>query len=217
MTKNQCDYIKLVGFFCMVIDHLGSFLFPSELWMRLVGRMSFPLFAYALVEGFRHTSNVERYANRLLLFAVAWQLPYTFFYLKGVVPDHEPVNFLFLLFLGVVMLDSVNKRCWRRACLVTLLAFLLDVSGFPISYGAYGLLMIAAMHFFYGRFALLSVILLGVCASAIVSGFWPVSQILAPLSVVLMAKPYSISWLPRYFFYAAYPAHLLIILGFRLI
>ena len=43
--------LKLLACITMFFDHLGAFLFPGVLWLRLVGRIAMPLFAFTLAEG----------------------------------------------------------------------------------------------------------------------------------------------------------------------
>lgn len=53
--------LKILACISMVIDHLGAVVYPDALWMRYVGRLSFPIFAFLLAEGFYHTKNVKKY------------------------------------------------------------------------------------------------------------------------------------------------------------
>lgn len=68
--------LKLAAFLAMVIDHaaacrLDRVFFPafSKVYMisRAIGRMAFPIYAFCLVEGFRHSHDLRRYGGRLLL------------------------------------------------------------------------------------------------------------------------------------------------------
>ena len=49
--------IKLLAAVLMVIDHIGAIFFPQIVWLRCVGRISFPLFAYMLAVGCKYTRN----------------------------------------------------------------------------------------------------------------------------------------------------------------
>ena len=58
------DFLKIIAFVTMIIDHTGLILkgvLPDYLYVacRVVGRLSFPIFAYCVVEGFVHTSNYK--------------------------------------------------------------------------------------------------------------------------------------------------------------
>lgn len=70
--------IKWIAVILMIIDHIGyylGFLMPEPvvLLLRLVGRLSFPLFAYSISLGFLRTKNRTRYFTRMLLFAAITQ------------------------------------------------------------------------------------------------------------------------------------------------
>ena len=78
------SWLKLIAVATMVIDHIASVflkkdqtvflrLFGRTLTryeaMRMIGRVSFPLFAFLLVEGFVHTCDRKKYGIRLLALA----------------------------------------------------------------------------------------------------------------------------------------------------
>ena len=120
----------------MVIDHaaacrLDRVFFPgfSKVYMisRAIGRMAFPIYAFCLVEGFRHSHDLRRYGGRLLLLGVISQLPYAFTlnrgYLEPAFGEVFPINpsrafrslnILFTLFIGLVLLVFFRKKPLAR-------------------------------------------------------------------------------------------------------
>ena len=50
-TNQDGALLRLIACICMFIDHAGKMLFPQLTWMRLVGRLAFPLFAYGIAVG----------------------------------------------------------------------------------------------------------------------------------------------------------------------
>ena len=58
LTKNQ---LKILAMVCMTIDHIGAAFFPQAVWLRVIGRLAFPLFSYCIAEGCRYTRNKARY------------------------------------------------------------------------------------------------------------------------------------------------------------
>ncbi len=69
--------LKLLAAVTMLIDHAGLLLFPGARWMRVVGRIAFPLYAYFIAEGFRYTHDRKRYFLQIFLLGAACQVVYT--------------------------------------------------------------------------------------------------------------------------------------------
>lgn len=68
--------LKLIAAGAMTIDHAGMLLFPQALWMRLVGRIAFPIFAYMVAEGCKYTRSRLRYFLTMATLAAACQAVY---------------------------------------------------------------------------------------------------------------------------------------------
>ena len=49
--------IKIIACILMAIDHIGYHLFPDLLILRIIGRLSMPLFAFFIAEGCHYTKN----------------------------------------------------------------------------------------------------------------------------------------------------------------
>ena len=130
----------------MVIDHVGAILFPDQIWMRVIGRVAFPIYAYCLAEGFRYTSDYRRYLGRLALFAILSEIPFDLaFY--GVPFSFAHQNVFFTLTLGLILL-WVLERCREQLLLCAgafaVLCFL--AQALHMDYGAGGLLMVFAFY-----------------------------------------------------------------------
>lgn len=80
MNRNQ---LKMLAALAMLLDHIAfAFLPSSGIWyfvLRFFGRVTAPVMAYFLAEGYRHTRNVRRYALRLFLFALISWVPFAVF------------------------------------------------------------------------------------------------------------------------------------------
>ena len=72
ITSYQLKWIAIVT---MVIDHMGAILYPTEMVFRYIGRISFPIFCFLLVEGFCHTHDIFGYMARLGAFALMSEIP----------------------------------------------------------------------------------------------------------------------------------------------
>ena len=70
------ESLKIVALICMLIDHAGATLFPQCDILRSIGRVSFPLYAFLLAQGCKHTHSMERYLLGLGIFALISEIPY---------------------------------------------------------------------------------------------------------------------------------------------
>ena len=71
--------MKLIACLLMLCDHIGAVVYPSQEWLRWIGRLSMPIFAYMLARGFDVTEKHgtgDRYLKSLLILSVVSQLPY---------------------------------------------------------------------------------------------------------------------------------------------
>lgn len=73
MNRNA---LKIIACLTMLIDHIGFLFFPDLIWLRYIGRLSMPLFAFFIAEGCRYTSNKLRYFLQIFLLGVACQSVY---------------------------------------------------------------------------------------------------------------------------------------------
>lgn len=87
--------LKLIALITMLIDHIAEVLgwegwniLPIDAtWLRYIGRISFPIFAFCIVSGWTHSSDKKKYFLRLCLFAIVSQIPYSLaFYTPNLMP-----------------------------------------------------------------------------------------------------------------------------------
>lgn len=190
----------------MVIDHVGAIFFPGDMGFRLIGRLSFPLFAYGIAQGVAYTSNFPKYLFRILLAAVVSQPIYWLaFYSTNLNP-------LFTLALGALVL-WLSRRGQKEQILAMIL-LLLSV-GLKSSYSWYGVATIYLYGFYY---CAREISFYGQLALQIIYGFTTGAWI---QSFSICAFPFAGRiWknqilLPQYFLYIFYPLHLLILIGIR--
>ena len=84
--------LKILAVIFMITDHIGAVFFPNAAIFRLVGRLSYPLFAFCIAQGLIHTRSKAKYSLRLFLFAVISQIPYFLAF------DKKPFDKLNVLF-----------------------------------------------------------------------------------------------------------------------
>lgn len=145
--------LKWIALITMTIDHMAFFLIdPNTIYylgLRIIGRLAFPIFAFMIAEGFRHTKNVFRYAFRLILLGLIFEvmilLIYQFFdYNLSIIPffpnNVARMNIMFSLALGLIGLYVVTHEHKKMRYLViptALLSLLL-----PYGYYGFGIMMI---------------------------------------------------------------------------
>ena len=104
--------LHILAMVLMLMDHLWATLLPAQDWLTCAGRVAFPIFAFMSVEGYFHTHNFKKYAQRMLLFSVLSEIPFdlmyggTWFY-----PVHQNVIWTLLMgLLGIHLMETVRKK-----------------------------------------------------------------------------------------------------------
>lgn len=199
----------------MFVDHVGLLFFPEELAFRLVGRISFTIFAFLIAEGFEKTSHIWKYLYRLLAFAALSQLPYSLF-MQTAGAMSIRLNIFFTLAGGLLALILLRK-CRAAYAVPGILFILLFADYVSFDYGIYGILAVLGsalfLHFrFVGIAALLGLPFFRVIAT-LFSSSPSLLQGYAALSVpfIMLYNGTHGPRLPRLLFYAFYPVHLLIL------
>lgn len=217
--------LKLLAIALMVLDHIGAYLFPDLVELRILGRLAFPLFGWLIANGYRHTSNVNRYLFRLLLFAFISQVPFAL--VGNTINDPlSSLNIFFTLWIGLATIIFIDRHpAWPTRIGVILCGIVLGWA-LPIDYGVAGVLSIVAFHYSFKRYWLMlglqlalfilffSVPLFLTVNANLAVAISPVRlwQPVAAASVLFIAqynedKGRSI----KYWFYLFYPVHLLIL------
>lgn len=198
--------LKIIAIILMIIDHIGFVFFPNIITYRIIGRLSFPIFAYLLTKGYHYTSNLREYQKRLLRLFVVSQIPYMILF-KNIKP-----NIFLTLFLGLTMIDNYEKKKY-----VYLFFILIASQILKINYGFYGLLMILLFWVLRENklgiifsFALLNVFFISIKAINILQ-FYSVFSLIP----ILLCDYFPKINLNKKFLYYIYPIHLFILIYIR--
>lgn len=221
-------FLKWFALVTMTIDHVGHFIFPDLIELRVVGRLAFPIFAYLFALSYRYTSNQKRL---LILVSSAAVVTQVLIYFAGVT---ELVNVFFLFTLAFLAFKAFDKgKVW----LIILIAFIAEF--LSVDYGLYGIFTLVLFYVYYGDkhkqlfgfigltvvYALLPFFSYNLWSTIplIISQFFDYYwvyfiQVLSSLSVLLLwfyqsekPVPYlndKLNKLEKYFFYFYYPIHL---------
>ena len=140
MTSFQ---LKCLAAVLMLLDHIGALFFPEQLWLRGVGRLSFPLFAFLAAEGCRYTRNLYRYLCRIAVFATLSEVPFDLAF-HNTLLFWGAQNVLWTLLLGAMAsgfwLRLGNEKPGVCLCFAALLSVF--ASFFKTDYGWYGVLLV---------------------------------------------------------------------------
>jgi hypothetical protein len=133
------ELLKIIAIVTMVTDHVGRILYPDLLFLQIIGRLSFPLFAYLIVLGVDSTKKPRKYMITLLSFAIISQVPY---YLAFGIQPFKRLNILFSLFLSAVTIYFYNKRSILAFVPVLLSIFLMTEGSYYVVLTAVGMKLI---------------------------------------------------------------------------
>jgi hypothetical protein len=212
------EILKWIAIITMTIDHVGAVLFPEFEVLRLIGRLSFPIFAYLLILGLENTRNARNYFTRLFIFALISQVP---FYLAIGIEPLEHLNIFFTLSFGLMFVYFFKKNS-IIAFFPIVLSILLN-----FDYSIYGITLIGCMYILTGNTKLGTILLV------LLNGLFLVpwnSQFLSLLALPLIIlhqnsllttpkdidKEFKIPVWRKYFFYVYYPLHLTILYIIRI-
>ena len=215
LTSNQ---LKLLAMLTMTLDHIGVQMFPGVLWLRIVGRLAFPIYAYMIAEGCAHTRNRRKYLLQMAGLALLCQLVY--FFAMGSLFQCILVTFTLSILL-IYACDTGSRPLTALALLgmafVTVaLPRMLPGTDFAIDYGFFGVLVPVAVYL--GKTHREKLLF---TAGALVALAWSVGDIQwYSLAALLPLALYSgqrgkrrMKWL----FYLYYPLHLAAIYGISLL
>ena len=237
-------WIKIIAAVTMLLDHTGMILFPDALWLRIIGRISLPLYALCIAEGFRHTRSRFKYFLRIFILGVVCQIP---FFLVSELPY---LGILITFSLSIILLclldallcackdaqdpvtavlQKVLRRTLPRPARIVICALLLALAFggvlllhhvIPVDYGITGVLLPVLIYLGgnsrSGRFGGAAAATLLLACNIEGSPLPRIWSLLALLPLALYnGKPGKYKL--KYFFYVFYPAHLILLFGILLL
>lgn len=123
------DVIKYIAMTAMLLNHIANiFLVPGTLWYEVlvdIGYFTAITMCYFLVEGFRYTHSRKQYALRLFGFGMVSQVPFSMAFAQNGILEFQDFNMMFTLFLCFCILlciETIRNR-FLRGVLIVLLIF----------------------------------------------------------------------------------------------
>ena len=106
------NHLKLLAALTMLLDHVGVLLFPQVLLLRVIGRISYPVFAFMIAEGCRYTRNKLRYF--LMIFGLGVGCQVVYYFVSGDTYLNILLTFSFSVLL-IFLLQRVQAATdWKR-------------------------------------------------------------------------------------------------------
>ncbi len=202
ISAKHDDTLKLIALVTMLIDHVGYLLYPQYFFLRIIGRLSFPIFAFLIAVGATRTRNRLAYGGRLFTIGLISQIPYNFFTHNLWYSFKDP-NIFFTLLTGLLMIHFIEKKNILPAMLILLVIMPLN-----LSYGYYGVFLI--LGFFYtqtkplGAFTLMLLLSIQYYLQTHVV---VQSYAMASLGLIFSNPKLGVS-IPKWLAYWFYPVHL---------
>jgi hypothetical protein len=209
--------LKIIALIAMTIDHTGKVLLTNSDLCNIIGRVSFPIFAFLLVEGYHRTKSVKKYLLRLFVVAVISE--FAFYNLFG------GLNTIFTLIVGLLCIIVYDKEEDKAICFTVILTIAVLAILFALDYGAFGILSILLFHIYRKnklKRSLFFIILVLIHYSIFILStndfnyLYPMYMSIASLFLINRYEDKKCPKL-KYFFYIYYPLHLYILWGIQLL
>ena len=212
--------LKTIALVCMLIDHvafslskklgmtlftIGSKSFTAYTLMRYIGRISFPIYCFLLVEGFLHTRDRKKYALRLFIFALISEIPWNLLHSGKLTYSGQNVFFTLCLgCLGMMCIDSFRDD--RLRMLLGFLGLLAVSVLLKADYGISGFCFIIMMYALREQKILQAVVGCGFLSST-----WIAGLAFIPINLYNGERGFIKGMFLQYCYYAIYPVHFFIL------
>lgn len=223
LSNNQ---LKILAMLAMTADHVGLQLFPQVGWLRIIGRLALPIFAYMIAEGCRHTRHPLRYLGMMVGFAALCQGVY-FFALNSL---YMCILVTFSLSISLILLIRLAEHKHNPLLWLLPLAALAGIyytcrvlpsrlpgTDFEIDYGFWGVMLPVVIYAGRDNWGKLICAAFGLCLLAYTGGAAIQWYSLLALPLLALYNGQRGKWRMKWFFYFFYPAHLVIIYGISLL
>ncbi|MGG4401345.1 TraX family protein [Paenibacillus amylolyticus] len=199
--------MQWIAMITMLIDHIGAVFFPHIIELRIIGRIAFPIYAFAVYIGYKHTRDVQKYIWRLFWIAIISQVPFMAAF------NHYSLNVVWTLWSALLVLFVIDKLPSKLLGIPIVIGagWFMEIS--QMDYGLYGLLLVLLFRYFQGPVLVVAHVLLNALYLLLHNSSVQMYSVLATAGIAI-AQYYQAGfrmkgprWVWRYF----YPAHLAII------
>ena len=218
----SASVLKLTAIAVMLIDHSAVVFVGTgmSVW-RMIGRLGFPIFAFFIAEGAGRTKNIYKYMLRLAVFALVSELPFDLA-LFGSWFDTGHQNVFFTLLLGLMAIWAYRMLGSVRLGWLSPLSTLILAAGaycLKTDYDAAGVIVIFLFYIVmrfpplpraFGIAAVCCLLLFRFYNGILYYNPSEEFAVFACIPLILYSGQKGFK-LNKYFFYAFYPGHILIL------
>lgn len=196
----NATHLKIIAMVLMLIDHSGFILFGDNAYMRMIGRLSFPIFAFCTSESLKHTHDIKAYMKRLFIFAFISSIPYSLV--------HNNFNVIWTFLFASVCVFAINKEKFNKGAKIFIVIIILCLSELlKTDYGAYGILTVLVFYMFGNSLqSYIGLLILTICFGGDNIQLWCMLSVF-----ILMFYNNKKGRGMKYLFYIFYPLHLFIL------
>ncbi len=213
LKKLDGTTLKLIAMLSMAFDHIGDAFFPDQIWMRAIGRLAMPIFAFCVAEGFVHTRDRKKYLLRLGLFACISELPFDLFSSGRLNLTHQNIMFTFFwAILALLCYEKLTVGGGRKRYVIGVLVLLAFTGTSVLLRLDYNLLGVGLVILFYllrekGPLLRIGAAMVYHTLLRNMGVYWFGLLGFLPILLYNGQKGKGLKWL----FYVFYPVHLLLI------
>lgn len=217
--------LKIIAVITMFIDHLGYTLFGKFSYLNYIGRISFPIFAFQISEGYIHTKSLKKYFLRLFLFALISQIPFMLFH--SIISNTFCLNIFFTLLLGLLSIYIYDKCKYKIIGILSCILLALIAQFSNCDYGAYGVAIILIFYIFKNNVVNFTIFfmlatLIRYSVPCIKYGIFPKEYLYLFICTIIPSLFFAAyngkkGKDTKYLLYLFYPIHLILLYGLHLI
>ena len=135
------EWLKLTACATMLVDHVGAVLLPQYIWLRVLGRIAFPIYCFLLAEGIHYTKNPKKYGLRLGIGVILSELPFDLALFGGTTLYYQSV--MLTLLIGFLMAMCMKWVKYPMLKVLLVIPFALAAEWLRTDYGGMGVVLVA--------------------------------------------------------------------------
>lgn len=222
----SANTLKWIAVITMFIDHIGAAIvekigviaagngyYMFDQILRGIGRVSFPIYCFLLIEGVLHTHNKLKYCLNMFAFAVVSEIPFDLAFMGRMSFNKQNV-FMTLLFglMALIFIQIVEQKMWKFGIVVELLIGTIFAAVAQLCHTDYGAIGVALIFILY----IARDDRIKQCFCGALCFLWEITSVFS-FVFIFFYNGIRKKGINKYFFYLFYPLHLLVLYAIRIV